>query len=297
MNVNRMPPLTALRAFEAAARTGSLTQAAIELNVTHAAISQQVKRLEAWFHTPLLRRAGRGVEPTAEGALYAAELVEGFNVLRQASEALSHKREVSPLKITSTPAFASNWLLPRLQRFSQRNPDVGFTIAPTTEAIDFGRSDYDVAFRYGPGGWKGMETELAVRSNFILVGARDLVARYSFKRTEDFAAAPWVQETGTDEAAKWLASRGVDMRPSQSIEMPADYCLAAIRDGQGLGLVVRLWIEDDLKASRLIELASDEADPNRGYHLCYHAPPHRPYVKAFLSWAREEIAADPALMT
>ena len=135
---NPLPPLSALRAFEAAARNGSLSAAARELNVTHPAIAQQVKKLEEWFGVPLLQRAGRGVAVTAEGTVLARELGDGFETLRRAVESMDAAATKRPLGITLTPSFAASWLMPRYAGFREAHPDIEVLFNPSAVVVEIG---------------------------------------------------------------------------------------------------------------------------------------------------------------
>lgn len=284
------PPLTALRAFEAAARTGSLTKAGAELNVTHAAIAQQIRRLEAWFDAPLMRRAGRGVEVEPEAERLAAQLSAAFAAIQKASADFAARRAESPLKIAATPLFARHWLLPRLSRFSQRHPEIGFTIAPSTRTVDLAAAGFDIAFRWGDGDWPELDAALIDKSVMGVFASRALAKTLPSRRLADLARAPWVQEAGTDEVAAWLSAQGEAARPAVIVDVPGDYCLPAIKEGQGLGFAVRLWLEEEIAAGEIVQLATASAAPNGGYYLCTPKARLRPQAHAFATWAREEIA-------
>ncbi len=292
MAISDLPPLAALRAYEAAARTGGLSAAARELNVTHAAIAQHIKRLEEWFDTPLMRRAGRGMQVTPEGKEFADELSRGFTVLREASRRLAAQHDAEPLRITTTPAFASSWLLPKLDAYYRLGTNTAVVINPTTDVVDLENLGYDIAFRFGRGDWPDMAAELVVPSDVVLVGSRAFLSQYAVNAPEDLANVPWVEEFGTNEVAEWLGRLGVIGRlPHQVLTLPAEYTLSAIRQGQGLGIAVAVWIEDELGSGELIPLFEPLSAENQGYHMIYRKGHRRPAVERFTNWFRAEAMA------
>src|SRR5690349_8962190 len=145
----RVPPMQALRAFEAVARTGSLTKAAEALSVTHGAISHQIKALEDLVGVPLIERAGRGIRVTGDGERLAtrirASLADIADALREARE----RNDPRQLRVSVTPSFAARWLLPRLGRFLARHRDIDLDVRSNIALVDFQRDDIDVAIRYG----------------------------------------------------------------------------------------------------------------------------------------------------
>ena len=141
----KLPSLSALRAFEAAARHQSLSAAARELNVTHAAIAQHVRQLEAELSEPLLYRAGRGVAPTEAGQQLARQLGEGFALIAEGVDTLRQQTAARPLAVSLTPSFAINWLMPRMGGFWQAHPDVMVSLTPNTALVDLRREGFDMA--------------------------------------------------------------------------------------------------------------------------------------------------------
>jgi len=281
----QLPPLTALRAFEAAARHGSLSAAARELNVTHAAIAQQVKKLEDWFSLPLMQRAGRGVATTEQGARLAQGLGEGFATIQAAVDALTDDDATRPLKITLTPTFAANWLMPRLGSFRAAHPDIEIMLNPTAQPLDLIGEGYDIGFRFGAGEWPGLEAEHILDGGHAVFAATSLLKGRKIETPADVAALPWVQELGMDERGVWLKTHGVEESGSRNIlHMPGNLVVDAIRRGEGVGNVGRTWFEKDVAEGRIVTLFDDDMRAHLGY-----AGVHRPPLKAFLSWVRQEV--------
>lgn len=176
MDWRNIPSLSALRAFEAAARLRSFTKAADELNVTHAAIAQHVRALEAEFAEPLIQRQGRGVAATLHGQRLADQLTEGFMVISDGVADLRNVSENRPLNLTVTPAFASNWLMPRIGDFWNAHPEIQLNINPHMRLVDLRAEGFDIAIRYGEGVWPGLDAKLLTDGDFWVVATPGLLA-------------------------------------------------------------------------------------------------------------------------
>ena len=149
MDWTAFPPLSSLRAFEAAARNLNYSAAGRELNVSHAAIAQQVRSLESHLGLRLAQRAGRGIELSPQGALLAEHLTHGFGEMAGALRALTAAESDRPLHVTMTPSFAANWFMPRMQSFRAAHPDIDLTVNPTVDLVDLRKTQCDVAIRFG----------------------------------------------------------------------------------------------------------------------------------------------------
>ena len=147
----RLPPLNAMRAFEAAARHLSFTHAAGELHVTPAAVSHQVKALEEWLGLPLFRRRNREVVLTEAGLTYYPGLRDGFDRLAGATERVTARDETGELRVTTLPSFAAKWLVPRLYRLRAAHPEIDVLLSTSDHLVDFGIEKMDIALRYGTG--------------------------------------------------------------------------------------------------------------------------------------------------
>ena len=285
-----LPPLTALRAFEAASRHGSLSGAARELNVTHAAVAQQVKKLEDWFGFSLMQRAGRGVATTEKGARLAEGLAEGFASIRRVVSALAEDDATRPLRITLTPTFASNWLMPRLGGFRVAHPEIELMLNATAQTLDLSREDYDLGFRFGRGDWPGLEIERMLQSDHAIVAAPELLEGEAIEEPADLLRLPWVQELGIDEWRVWLEAHGVAYPENPNVaHMQGNLVLDSIRRGQGVGITGREWVKDDIAEGRLIALFEEEQESDVGYYLAYRPGPQRLPLKKFLRWVRAQV--------
>lgn len=286
MDWSIMPPLTALRAFAALAETGSAVAAGARLNVSHAAISQQVKALEAYMGTALVDRSGRALMLTPEGRQLADALGVGFGTILRAVESLTGADASRPLQVTTTPGFAAQWLMPRLLDFRMRYPDVDVMINPTPERVALEPGGIDVAIRFGAGNWPGEEAELLFPAGLVVVAAPALVGDREIGDPAELAALPWLQEYGTTESTDWLRRKGLKSRRNAGVtHVPGNLLLEGARQGQGVVLTVRQWVEDDLAAGRL-RLLFEEPEET-GYFVVTRPGVKRPVLKSFLRWLRE----------
>ncbi len=155
----KLPSLNALRAFEAAARRLSVTEAAAELNVTPAAVSHQVKALEDQLGVVLFRRLNRAMMLTSAGQIFLPGLRDGFDRLARAVDRVRSECETGTLNVSVAPSFAAKWLVPRLDRFRATHPDIDVRIDANNGIVDLARSEADVAIRYGPGHYPGLHVD------------------------------------------------------------------------------------------------------------------------------------------
>ena len=289
MNWTSLPPLPALRAFAAYAETGSVQKAGAALNVSHAAISQQIRNLESHLGIGLLDRSRRSMALTEEGARLAQALAEGFGRIAQELEALTGAEADRPLMITTTPSFASSWLMPRLARFREAHPEVSLMLDPSAKLAPLEPGGIDVALRYGSGRWPGLETELLVESPIALVGAPQLVGDREYTDPAELRSFHWLQELGTNEATDWFAQFGIDHDVRQGVSsLPGNLMLEAARQGHGIAITARVFAEDDIASGRLRLLFEDSRQ--KGYYLVTRPGVMRAPLRMFTTWLRREAA-------
>ena len=279
----RMPPLAALRAFAAYAEAGNVSDAGARLNVSHAAISQQIRALEGFLGTTLLDRSGRKAELTEDGLRLARAVETGFGAIWTEIEEMTGAGQARPVVVSATPSMASSWLLPRLAGFRAAHPGIDLMIDASAEVKPLRPGGIDVALRYGDGNWPGLETSLLVRSPVVVVAAPALLSAPPAEGVTALARYPWLQELGTAEASDFLRRQGALPEPGQGmVSLPGNLMLEAARAGQGLAAMSRVSVEADLAAGRLVELVRDEM--KKGYYIVTVPSPHRPALKAFLRW-------------
>lgn len=299
----RLPPLNGLRAFEASARYLSFTKAAEELNVTPAAVSQQVKALEEYFGVQLFKRLTRALMLTDSGQLVLPVLQEGFDKLSEADRILRNRRDDRILTVSVAPSFGAKWLVPRLEAFRRKHPDYEIRIDATDTPADFRRDNVDIALRYGLGEYPGLMSEcLLTEVGLPVCSPRLLEGEHPLRTPEDLRLhtllhIQWKME---NEAAPnwrmWLRAAGYedidpDRGPQFSMESMA---IQAAIDGQGVALISNALIVDDIASGRLVLPFAEETQHKTRfcYFLVYpEAHLERPKVAAFREWVAQEAAS------
>jgi LysR family glycine cleavage system transcriptional activator len=279
----RLPALNSLRAFAAVAETGSYSLAADRLNVTHAAVSQQVKQLESRLGVPLVMRTGRGIRLTDEGAAFARDLDFGFAAISRGVERLSESATLRPVQVTMSPAFAVEWLMPRIMEFQQQNPNVTLMLNPTAEIVTLKPGGIDVAIRYKDRRRPMGDVSPVLISDMIVTGAPSLIGDRDLSDPASLIDMPWLQELGTNEAMDWFTYHGiVPDRPLTLHHMPGNLIMDAVRRGDGITYTARAFFQRDLASGRMVELFSETVF---GIYFVETQPgPLRPAVRKFLSW-------------
>jgi len=289
----RLPPLNALRAFEAAARHESFAGAAAELRVDHAAISRHVRSLEGRLGVTLFRRAKRGVELTPAGRQYLQAVSAAFDDIAAATDALARPRHAQ-IRVSVEPAFAGKWLIHRLGRFHADHPDLDVVLDSTSRLVDLMRDEADLAIRYGQGGWPGLRQELLAASRLYPVGRPELRGR---RRTalqpEELRAFVLLHEDDGHLWRRWFAAAGItDVNVSRGPRiLETALAIDAAIAGQGVALADDVLIAGDLAAGRLAKLC-DIPLVDSGYYLVGlpGALRRRPNA-AFRDWLLSETAA------
>lgn len=280
-----MPPMAALRAFAAYADSENLVQAGEALNVSHAAISQQLRALEAHLGVALLDRSGRALALTAEGAHLARALALGFGAIHTAVQELTTSQAARPLHVTCTPSFAAHWLVPRLPDFQAQHPEISLVLDPSGGVVPLTVGGVDLALRYGDGQWSGLESEQLLAAPMVVVAAPALLAGRQVGSAADLLDLPWLEELGTNEASRWFQAQGIEegFRGPRT-RLPGNLLMQAVRDGQGVAVSVQNFVADDLSAGRLQVLF--RAPAGGGYHIVTRPGVLRPETRAFVAWLR-----------
>jgi LysR family glycine cleavage system transcriptional activator len=279
----KLPPLNSLRAFSAVAETGSFTLAADKLNVTHAAVSQQVKLLENRVGIPLVVREGRGIALTEDGRRLARSLDGGFSLIERGVERLLFDTAEQPVQVTMSPAFAVEWLLPRLNEFQRAHRDITLLLNPTSELVDPAPGGPDVAIRYRDNRRPIADVPTVLVTDMVIIGAPELVSDRPFNTPDSLVELPWLQELGTNEVADWLRYHGiVPNSPLNITHMPGNLIMNAVRRGDGITYSARAFFQEDIAAGRMIELYSE---PMFGfYYVETQSSPNRLAVRTFVDW-------------
>lgn len=289
MDWREIPPLSSLRAFEAAVRTGSFSAAGRELNVTHAAVSQHVRGLEARLGLELLTRDGQRLVPTSEGQALADALTEGFGRIIGGVTALLEDSAKKPLRISLTPSFAEAWLMPRLGAFWAAHPDIAVEFAPSTAVVDLLRDGFDLAIRYGKGDWPGLDSEPLMTSGYVVVAAPGTHPNSGGDLTR-LHGSHWILEHLWPEGRRWLSENGIDIDEERvTVLGTTSAALQAVRAGHGITLISTATAESDVATGHL-EIIHEGTPAARGYHIVTRPGPRGPAQKAFIRWLRSEAA-------
>ncbi len=288
----RLPSLNGLKAFEAAARLESFTEAAAELFVTHAAVSRHVRDLEEWLGTELFTRTGRGVQLTEAGRRYAQRLTPLFDQMADATRDAAAVGNVRQLKVTVEPSIASRWLVPRLGRFNELHPDIELAIDPTTELADFRSGDADVGIRYGAGQWTDVEAQKLTDAVIFPVCAPKLLRDRSDLRPADLAGFNLLHESRKQWWADWLAAAGVaGVEDWRGTLFQNHLAIEAAEAGQGFALSDQILVTDALLEGWLVRpFVFDMKDHWHYWIVRGKGQKETPPVRAFREWMMGEIA-------
>jgi len=285
MNI-RLPSLAALRAFDAAARHGSLSQAARELNVTHAAIAHHVKGLEAEFAQSLLEREGRGVRATAAGAQLAQSLRQGFAQIEDGVETLRVQGLDRPLAISVTHAFAEQWLMPRIGDFWAKHPDTQLNITPSRELVDLRRDGFDLALRFGDGSWPGVAAEILTDGDFWVVARPDLVRGRTLNCLPDVVDLPWVLENHMLSNRGIIEREGIDFEQlNMTLLNTSGMVMSAVTAGLGLTVQSQSLVRARVERGDLTKIC-ELSQPGIGYYMVTLPGQERPGLRTFKSWLK-----------
>ncbi len=289
MDWHTLPSLTSLRAFAAAAEYRNLTKAATALNVTHSAISQQIRGLERHLGTRLVIRTQHGIALTSQGEYLSAGLLEAFAAMATLTEKLSNAEAIRPLLVSATPMFASAFLMPRLSDFIEDNPNIELRIQSTIEAVDLKPGGVDLAIRYGTGRWPGLQARLLLPGCLTVVASRDLIGDRRLSDPSELLDFPLLQEHASVEFDLWLEKVGISPNSKRKvIRMPGNMLLDGIRRGDGIGATVPAFIADELKSGQLVALFDDPI-PDIGYYLVTLPGACRPASMLFMRWLSQSM--------
>ncbi len=279
-------PLGALRGFEAVATHLSFSAAADALNVTPAAVSQQIKTLEGYIQVPLFRCSGRRVEITEEGLELLPAVRAGLEKLESALQQIRHHRRAGPLQLTLLASFLQIWLLPRIRSFRRKYPNVELRFHTSRELVDFSRSTHHVAIRFGRGNYPTLHSEKLLDDWLVPVASPDLIKQYGMiERGADLSKyplldgddAPWSVWRRTDEAAAWN-SRAPTIDDSAGLMIAAE---------EGLGYALVRWtVVSRALHKGTLRLAAKEVVPlaSAYYFVCPKSFLALPKVAQFREW-------------
>lgn len=293
----RLPSLNGLRAFECAARHMSFTRAAEELNVTQTAISHQIRRLEDELGVRLFMRLKDGLALTEEGNAYLPGIRSAFLELRYSTEKLLESSHNSVLTISTLVSVASKWLLPRLPSFREAHPDIDVRISASTEWVDFRKGGIDAAIRYGDGNWPGLRADwLMADEIFPVCSPRLLTGDKPLNTPADLAHHPLLQVSGVtaNDWNDWLHAAGQPPLTAKGPRLTFDLAMMAVQaaiDGQGVCIGRSTYVDDDLRAGRLVAPFDLRLKSASGFYLVTpHDQVESKKIVAFRGWLSQVLA-------
>jgi LysR family glycine cleavage system transcriptional activator len=291
----RLPPLSSLRVFEAAARHNSFRKAADELNLTASAVSHGIQTLENWLGVELFHRGSQGLRLTGAGEIYAPLVNQALSVLAKATEQLPGREATGTLSVSSAPTFANKILLPRLENFVARFPDIRVTIDTSHRQVDLTLDDFDIAIRFSSTKKPASNWTLLAVETLMPVCSPGLKEQLGVPTdTNALARAPLIHVTSVStDWNHWFRASGMKAPSSidgglrvDTVQMAFD---AAIR---GLGVVLgrRPLVDDDIGSGRLVPLVGQTIPSGSGYWLVTSQTDfQKPEVKIFRQWLLSEL--------
>jgi LysR family transcriptional regulator, glycine cleavage system transcriptional activator len=288
----RLPPLSSLRPFEAAARLESFSRAAEELHLTHGAVSRQVRALEDHVGAALFSRHGKRVALTAAGRTFAERVRNALEEIARAAEALGSARRERRLTVSVLPSFASRWLMPRLIRFMEAHPRIEVNVLTSNTLADFGTDEVDIAIRFGRGPWPLLGCEEFLDDEYFPVASPRMNRGKLPKAPKDLLGVRLIRED-RDYWQRWFEAAGVAL--DAPLEGPsfndATYSLQAAARGEGVALARRSIVGEDLERGTLKRLFRIAVPSHESYWFV--SPRHlvdAPRVKAFRDWVKAELS-------
>jgi len=290
---HKLPPLNAVRLFEAAARHASFKRAAEDLHLTPSAVSHAVQGLEEWLGAELFHRGTRGLTLTPAGSHLAAAASQALALLATAAERLGGRRATGTLSVSSAPTFAARWLLPRMPRFAAQHPDVQVSIDTSRQIVELGTDGIDLAIRMAREAGSGGTWIRLVEVSLVPVCSPAIRARFGDRLVEMFVEAPLIHVTGVSEGwAAWFRSAGMtppDLERGlrvDTIQMSID----AAAQGLGIALGRKPLIDEDLSHGRVVEAGGPAIAGSVSYWLVgADSTFERREIRLFRSWLLSEL--------
>lgn len=283
----RLPPLLALEAFDAAARSMSFKAAAAELNLTPSAISHRVRQLEQHLGLSLFRRLNREIRLTEAGQDYFGAVRRAFDQVAQASQRLGQPKQQEELRLSAVPHFAASWIIPRLEDFLNRQPGLRLYVESSTRNADFARDAVDAAVRYGHGRWPGLQATRLTGLSVAPVCAPRLL-KAGLKHPRDLRDHTLIQFSQFPQSwAEWLQAAGLGaLKPKREVWVDSvSQALDAAESGLGVALGLAPLIGPKLQAGRLVMPFAPVLPLDLDYwFVCRRADADKPALAALRQW-------------
>lgn len=287
----RLPPLNALRLFEAAGRHLSFKAAAEELHLTPSAVSHGIQSLEDWLGVPLFQRAARGLSLTETGAAYLPDVRRALDALASASAAVPGRPPVGRLTVSVAPSFGLRWLIPNLPDFHDRYPGIAVSVDTAHRQVEFPRDGIDLAIRMGRGDWPGLDALCLMQESLVPVAAPPLAA--GIRAASDLAGKTLLHVANVaDDWRSWCALAGVALDSLDEGPRFDNIQMALEAAAQGLGIAIgRLpLIEADLASGRLVAVLAPPRRCETGYWVVTMSESlARPEIAQFRAWISERL--------
>jgi len=293
--LSRLPPLNALRAFEAAARHLSFKLAAVELCVTPGAVSRHIGNLEGDLGTSLFTRHNRSITLTRHGETYLEGVRDAFERVERATADLRSTLDENVLRLTLPPTCAMRWLVPRLAGFHTRYPDISVRISTSHEPVDFGRAEVDLAIQYGTGIEDGLAGDRLFDEVLVPVCRPALLDEIPSPRAQDLADSVLLHSfRRPHDWPRWFEAAGI---PDRKIEREIVFENSSLTvqgaiDGLGVAIAQAAFVRDELKAGRLVCPIDVPLRTDFGYYLvCPKEKTRQKKIRLFQAWIADEASA------
>jgi LysR family glycine cleavage system transcriptional activator len=292
----RLPPLNALKAFEAAARHESFTRAAEELSVTQGAVSHQVKALETELSVKLFNRERQRLVITEAGRDYLTVIRDALDRIALGTERLLQRQNAGVLTVSTSPDFAAKWLVHRLGHFAEAHPEIDLRVSATLHHVDFAREEVDLAVRHGDGNWPGLDTvRLSSEQLFAVCSPKLLTGRRRLIKPSDILKYPLIHMDSRADWSKWLQAAGLE--DAAVIHGPvlnrASMVIDAAINGQGIALARTTLSAWDLINGRLVRPFPETLRLSKTYWIiCPKATAALPKIATFRNWLLAEASRD-----
>jgi LysR family glycine cleavage system transcriptional activator len=304
----RLPPLNALRAFEAAARNLSFKMAAEELSVSQSAISHQVKGLEDYLGFRLFNRGTRSVELTRRGKMYYPVLRNAFDTIAEGTAVVQEKNLAHVLTLQVYSTFTIRWLLPRLANFQAASPEIQVRLTTAQSDVDFEHDDVDAAIMIGQPDNPSLNYTYLFDAELFPVCSPQYLEKLRSQEQGGKPLSPGCLSPqqilqvypSPDDWREWLHAQGVsDLRTSEGLQLESyDIALKSAAQGMGIALGQQPYVADDLAQGLLTELFPGlrVRNPRRWFFTCREEKSEQPRIKVFRRWLLEQVATDPKLL-
>src|SRR6478752_3755167 len=291
-----LPPLNALKAFEAAARSESFTRAAEELCVTQGAVSHQVKSLEETLGIKLFNRERQRLVITDAGREYLGVIRDAFDRIASGTERVLQRQNAGTLTVTTSPDFAAKWLVNRLGRFAEAHPGIDLRVAANLHQVDFAREEVDIGIRHGDGNWSGLDAvRLCTEQLFPVCSPKLMTGRNRIAKPSDLLKSPLLHLDDSKAWSQWFDAAGIaNAETSHGLTLNrASMLIDAAVDGQGVALARTTLAAWDLINGRLARPFDVGLKLSKTYWIvCPKATSMKPKIATFRDWLLAEAAED-----